>query len=65
MIHVAVHPHLIGGKRTPLRKIIPRASLVRELDRQESAEVFGYRKTVLGFGVEDVDDVLRIVIDGA
>ena len=47
-----------------LEKIRTRTALVRELEREKSAERVGYRKAVAGLGVENVDDVLRIVVEG-
>jgi hypothetical protein len=47
-----------------LEKIRPRAALVRELDREKGAKLLRYRKAVARLGVENVDDVLRIVVEG-
>jgi hypothetical protein len=49
----------------PLEKIRPRVALVRELNREKGAELLRYRKALTRLSVENVDDVLGIVVEGA
>jgi hypothetical protein len=48
-----------------LEKIRPRVALVRELNREKGAELLRYRKALTRLSVENVDDVLGIVVEGA
>ena len=61
---LAFNSDLVGAEPS-LEKIRPRAALVRELNREKSAKLLRYRKAVARLGVENIDDVLGIVVEGA
>jgi hypothetical protein len=62
---LALDSYLVRAEPPPLEKIRPRAALVRELNREKCAKLLRYRKAVARLGVENIDDVLGIVVEGA